>query len=240
MGGSYRAAGNTTPMTEWNVDVDPDSAKIVVDSFGTGAFGASGRPLPLALGLDVTEQAIMLPAHLDLQYARAGAPDFATRSSASSPTRSASTWSSMSYTTASMAPLSTIHWRWPPHSIRRWSRPSRSRSTWSSAALTTGRPLPTGGTSGAALRTSTWPSSRLTCFLGRFVERVAALAASSAGVGQAARIAYAAPRRVLGPDRAPESTPRSRGSPRDVTQRAAFRPPNRRNARIPQLRGAAG
>ena len=72
MGGAFRAPGNTTPVSEWNVAVDPDAAKAVADAFGTDAFRASGRPLPLALGLDVTEQAIVRPADLDRLYARAG------------------------------------------------------------------------------------------------------------------------------------------------------------------------
>src|ERR1035437_7500929 len=37
MGGSYRSAGNTAPTTEWNVNVDPESAKIVFEAFGPQA-----------------------------------------------------------------------------------------------------------------------------------------------------------------------------------------------------------
>ena len=59
MGGAYRASGNTTPTTEWNLHVDPDAAKSV--------FAAWGAPtLPVAMGLDVTERARLLPEHLDL------------------------------------------------------------------------------------------------------------------------------------------------------------------------------
>ena len=98
MGGSYRSAGNTAPTTEWNVNVDPESAKIVFEAFGSaaaegsagaggsgaaadspqGAGGSAGagpqtRPArPLALGLDVTERAKMLPEHLAALAARAG------------------------------------------------------------------------------------------------------------------------------------------------------------------------
>jgi purine nucleosidase len=102
MGGSYRSAGNTAPTTEWNVNVDPEAAKIVFEAFGpeategltsaggsggaadgsVGAGGAAGaspqtrRALPLALGLDVTERAKLLPEHLAALAARAGcAPD---------------------------------------------------------------------------------------------------------------------------------------------------------------------
>jgi purine nucleosidase len=83
MGGSYRSAGNTAPTTEWNVNVDPESAKIVFEAFGpTGKGGpaAGDRSIaptrPTALGLDVTERARMLPEHLAALAARAGcAPD---------------------------------------------------------------------------------------------------------------------------------------------------------------------
>jgi purine nucleosidase len=84
MGGSYRSSGNTAPTTEWNVNVDPESAKIVFEAFGPAAAGPGGaagdravEPVrPMALGLDVTERARMLPEHLAALAARAGcAPD---------------------------------------------------------------------------------------------------------------------------------------------------------------------
>jgi purine nucleosidase len=95
MGGSYRSSGNTAPTTEWNVNVDPESAKIVFDAFGPSptdpdpaadrpaGAGAPARlpagrphPRPIALGLDVTERVRMLPEHLAALAARAGcAPD---------------------------------------------------------------------------------------------------------------------------------------------------------------------
>jgi purine nucleosidase len=86
MGGSYRSPGNTAPTTEWNVSVDPEAARIVFDAFGravaqspastesSAAVPPSARPL--ALGLDVTERARMLPGHLAALASRAGcAPD---------------------------------------------------------------------------------------------------------------------------------------------------------------------
>jgi purine nucleosidase len=66
MGGSYRSPGNTAPTTEWNVNVDPESAGIVFE-----AFAAADRRAT-ALGLDVTERAKLLPSHLDDLAARAG------------------------------------------------------------------------------------------------------------------------------------------------------------------------
>jgi purine nucleosidase len=58
MGGSYRSSGNTAPTTEWNVSCDPEAAKIVLDA----CEAVSIRPI--ALGLDVTERAKLLPSHL--------------------------------------------------------------------------------------------------------------------------------------------------------------------------------
>ena len=96
MGGSYRSAGNTAPTTEWNVNVDPESARIVFDAFGpehsapsdraafdsalgSGASSTSdrgGSKRPVALGLDVTERAKMMPEHLARLAELAGcAPD---------------------------------------------------------------------------------------------------------------------------------------------------------------------
>ena len=74
MGGSYRSNGNTAPTTEWNVNVDPESAAIVFSAFGgPGASGgAAGSARPMALGLDVTERAKLLPEHLAALAARAG------------------------------------------------------------------------------------------------------------------------------------------------------------------------
>ena len=87
MGGSYRSPGNTAPTTEWNVSVDPDAAKLCIASFGrpeiVEARRASGLPmLPLALGLDVTERAKLLPDHLAALAARAGAPAARSRDAA--------------------------------------------------------------------------------------------------------------------------------------------------------------
>jgi purine nucleosidase len=81
MGGSYRSPGNTAPTTEWNVAVDPEAARLCIVAFGrpevTEVRLAAGQPpLPLALGLDVTERAKLSPQHLSALAARAGShPD---------------------------------------------------------------------------------------------------------------------------------------------------------------------
>jgi purine nucleosidase len=78
MGGSYRSPGNTAPTSEWNVAVDPEAARVCIAAFGRPAVAearrAAGLPLlPLAMGLDVTERAKLLPGHLEALAARAGA-----------------------------------------------------------------------------------------------------------------------------------------------------------------------
>ena len=72
MGGCFRVAGNTTPREEWNIHCDPDAAKIAFTAFADE--GVVSRPL--ALGLDVTEQARFMPDHLVALARRAGSrPD---------------------------------------------------------------------------------------------------------------------------------------------------------------------
>lgn len=75
MGGAYRAPGNTTPTSEWNVHVDPDAAKACFAAWATAGEGGSleGRPLPLAMGLDVTEGARLRPEHVRHLAVKAGA-----------------------------------------------------------------------------------------------------------------------------------------------------------------------
>lgn len=77
MGGSYRSPGNTAPTTEWNASVDPDALKVAIRAFAEPGIVerriAAGHPgLPLALGLDVTERAKLLPDHVAALAARAG------------------------------------------------------------------------------------------------------------------------------------------------------------------------
>ncbi len=58
MGGSYRSPGNTAPTTEWNVNVDPESARIVFNAFGPAAIerSASGQRTAGAVGPDVAAE----------------------------------------------------------------------------------------------------------------------------------------------------------------------------------------
>ena len=79
MGGSYRSPGNTAPTTEWNASVDPDAIRVVFRAFGAPDIVAEREraglpPRPMALGLDVTERAKLLPEHVALLAEAAGCP----------------------------------------------------------------------------------------------------------------------------------------------------------------------
>jgi purine nucleosidase len=97
MGGAYRHPGNTAPTTEWNIHCDPEAAKIAFRAWGESAE-LHGHGRPVALGLDVTEQAKIVPDHVvalakaagstpddSLALARGEDPMLATRSVASNP-----------------------------------------------------------------------------------------------------------------------------------------------------------
>lgn len=59
MGGAFDYRGNTTPVAEWNVSVDPESAAVVFEAWR----GATGE-LPIVLGLNLTENVELTPALL--------------------------------------------------------------------------------------------------------------------------------------------------------------------------------
>lgn len=96
MGGTFRAPGNTTPTTEWNIHCDPEGAKIVFAAWQTAIEADPRVPRALVLGLDVTERARILPHDVAALADRAGstgdlaldpdrAPDPDRRSTASDP-----------------------------------------------------------------------------------------------------------------------------------------------------------
>ena len=77
MGGAFAVPGNTTPTSEWNVQVDPDAAKACLAAWAAALAGdpvadRSQAVLPLGMGLDVTERARILPADVAALARRAG------------------------------------------------------------------------------------------------------------------------------------------------------------------------
>jgi purine nucleosidase len=58
MGGAYDYRGNTNPVAEWNINVDPEAAAEVF----AGWVGA--ERLPILCGLDLTQHIAMTPEHL--------------------------------------------------------------------------------------------------------------------------------------------------------------------------------
>lgn len=73
MGGAYGAPGNTTPTAEWNIHVDPDAAKLAFAGWARAIDADPTIPRALAMGLDVTERARLLPGRVEAIAATAAA-----------------------------------------------------------------------------------------------------------------------------------------------------------------------
>ncbi|MGB3356535.1 MAG: nucleoside hydrolase [Mycobacterium sp.] len=70
MGGAFDYRGNTTPVAEWNVIVDPESTAEVFAAWNY----AGPDHLPIVLGLNVTENIAMTPELLSKLAVAAGSP----------------------------------------------------------------------------------------------------------------------------------------------------------------------
>jgi purine nucleosidase len=70
MGGAYDYRGNTTPVAEWNIRVDPEAAAEVFAAWSGKAVGP--QQLPVLCGLDLTRHVAMTPEHLARLTAAAG------------------------------------------------------------------------------------------------------------------------------------------------------------------------
>ncbi|OBB13233.1 nucleoside hydrolase [Mycobacteriaceae bacterium 1482268.1] len=72
MGGAFEYRGNTTPVAEWNISVDPEAAHEVF-SVWSAAWGLDPpQHLPIVLGLNLTENIAMTPALLGRLATEAG------------------------------------------------------------------------------------------------------------------------------------------------------------------------
>jgi purine nucleosidase len=63
MGGSFEYRGNTTPVAEWNISVDPEAAAEVFDAWRSDREpnDVAAEHLPIVCGLNLTENVMMTP-----------------------------------------------------------------------------------------------------------------------------------------------------------------------------------
>jgi len=75
MGGSFDYRGNTTPVAEWNISVDPEAAAEVFDAWGRAADAKTidSHQLPIVCGLNLTENIMLTPNILARLAAASGA-----------------------------------------------------------------------------------------------------------------------------------------------------------------------
>jgi purine nucleosidase len=61
MGGAFDYRGNTTPVAEWNISVDPEAAAEVFAVWGAAWGLEPPKHIPIVLGLNLTENVAMTP-----------------------------------------------------------------------------------------------------------------------------------------------------------------------------------
>jgi purine nucleosidase len=64
MGGAFAYRGNTTPVAEWNISVDPEAAAEVFAVWGAAWGLEPPKHIPIVLGLNLTENIAMTPTIL--------------------------------------------------------------------------------------------------------------------------------------------------------------------------------
>ena len=64
MGGAFAYRGNTTPVAEWNISVDPEAAAEVFAVWGAAWGLQPPKHIPIVLGLNLTENIAMTPTIL--------------------------------------------------------------------------------------------------------------------------------------------------------------------------------
>jgi purine nucleosidase len=64
MGGAFDYRGNTTPVAEWNISVDPEAAAEVFAVWGAAWGDEPPKHIPIMLGLNLTENVAMTPTIL--------------------------------------------------------------------------------------------------------------------------------------------------------------------------------
>ena len=64
MGGAFEYRGNTTPVAEWNISVDPEAAAEVFAVWGAAWGLQPPKHIPIVLGLNLTENIAMTPTIL--------------------------------------------------------------------------------------------------------------------------------------------------------------------------------
>lgn len=71
MGGAFDYKGNTTPVAEWNISVDPEAAAEVFAAWGPAWGREKPEHIPVVLGLNLTENIAMTPALMNRLAAEA-------------------------------------------------------------------------------------------------------------------------------------------------------------------------